>query len=60
MLHTQPLMMRHITIDEPTIILVRHGRKIIRWAQEEITLEAGDAVVIGEGTLLISSIHHHL
>lgn len=48
-LHTQPLMMRHITIDEPTIILVRHGRKIIRWAQEEITLEAGDAVVIGEG-----------
>ncbi|UPT56623.1 helix-turn-helix transcriptional regulator [Dickeya zeae] len=48
-LQTQPLLARHITIDEPTIILIRNGTKRIRWVGNEIELTAGDAVVVGEG-----------
>ncbi|WP_273874919.1 AraC family transcriptional regulator [Serratia marcescens] len=45
----QPLLAKNITVDEPTIILIRHGTKIIRWAGNEIELTSGDAVIVGEG-----------
>ncbi len=48
-LQVQPLLVKNITVDEPTIILIRHGTKIIRWARNEIELTAGDAVIVGEG-----------
>ncbi|SFU15421.1 AraC-type DNA-binding protein [Kosakonia arachidis] len=48
-LQVQPLLAKNITVDEPTIILIRHGTKIIRWARNEIELTSGDAVIVGEG-----------
>jgi len=48
-LQIQPLLARNITVDEPTIILVRHGSKCIRWLGNELTLTSGEAVIVGEG-----------
>lgn len=48
-LQIQPLLAKNITLDEPTIILIRHGTKLIRWSGNEMALTAGDAVIVGEG-----------
>lgn len=51
-LQLQPLLTRSILIDEPTIILVRHGQKCIRDAENELLIKPGEAVIVGEGESL--------
>ncbi len=48
-LQVQPLLTRSIIIDEPTIILVRQGSKCIRVPGKALTIDPGEAVIVGEG-----------
>lgn len=45
----QPLITCNIIVDEPTIILVRQGRKCIRAAGKALIITPGEAVIVGEG-----------
>ena len=48
-IQVRPLLVRNINVDDPTIILIRHGTKRIRWSGNELYLQAGEVVIIGSG-----------
>ncbi|GAB7128152.1 helix-turn-helix transcriptional regulator [Silvimonas sp. JCM 19000] len=46
------MQMLRVSVDQPLLLMVREGSKLLRWQQREQIIEAGQAVVIAAGLVL--------